>query len=87
MEGDEKKTNKSCAVLRSRRLHRGVDDLRMQRVNWKRVKRMNLIALAPEERGCDTGALARPRGRFTRSGCASSLYLRRHVRNNENYDL
>lgn len=29
----------------------------MQRVNWKRVKRMNLIALAPEESGRDTGAV------------------------------
>lgn len=51
-EGDEKKGNSERAAMsRSWRLRSpSVDDPWMQCVNWKRVKRMNLIALAPEER-------------------------------------
>lgn len=45
------------AAPHSRRPHPGVDDPGIQCVNWKRVKRMNLIALAPEESERDTGAV------------------------------
>lgn len=48
MEEDEKK---------QRELRPSVNDPGMLRVNWERVKCMNLIALAPEESRRDTGAV------------------------------
>lgn len=48
-KGDKKK--------KATRLRRGVDDLGMPRVNWKCMKRMNLIVLASEESRRDTGTI------------------------------